>query len=104
MTLLITVFAAVISTIVWFTSEKARKLGVGILLYMFWGASLMWLVDSAVEYIKEGADSFVPQPGEMLNDAFLGLSVTALAMTVWCVRMLIKNKDRIINEIIKKEQ
>ena len=41
MTLLITVIAAVVSTVVWYSSEKARELKIGVLLYMFWGASLM---------------------------------------------------------------
>ena len=45
MTLLITPIAAVIITIAWYTSPKARKLKVGLMCYMYWGASIMWLVD-----------------------------------------------------------
>ena len=104
MTLLITVFAAVASTLVWFNSEKARKLGVGVLLYMFWGASLMWLVDSVVEYIDVGAEFFEPELHDMINDAFLGFSVIALALTVWCIIILVKNRARIINEFIKNSK
>lgn len=37
MTLLITLIAAVIVTIVWYTSPKARKLKVGLMCYMYWG-------------------------------------------------------------------
>ena len=55
MTLLLTVFAAVAVTIIWYSSEKARELKIGVLLYMFWGASLMWLVDAAAEYLEAGA-------------------------------------------------
>lgn len=91
MTLLITVIAAVVSTVVWYTSEKARKLNAGILLYMFWGASLMWLVDAVVEYIEDGADYFVPASADMINDAFLGFSVVALALVVWVVSVLVKD-------------
>ena len=104
MTLLITVFAAVASTLVWFNSEKARKLGVGVLLYMFWGASLMWLVDSVVEYLEAGAEFFEPSVHDMINDAFLGFSVIALALTVWCIIILVKNRARIINEFIKNSK
>lgn len=50
MTLLITLIAAVIVTIVWYTSPKARKLKVGLMCYMYWGASIMWLVDALFEY------------------------------------------------------
>ena len=91
MTLLITVFAAVVSTLVWYTNEKARNMKIGMLLYMFWGASLMWLVDSVVGYLEEGADFFVPAAEDMLNDAFLGISVVALALVVWVVAVLIKD-------------
>lgn len=91
MTLLITVLAAVISTIIWYTSSKARELKVGVLLYMFWGASLMWLVDAVVEYLEAGAEFFEPAASDMLNDTFLGISVIALALVVWVIYLLIKD-------------
>ena len=49
MTLLITVFAAAVATILWYNSKADRKLGT--LALMYWGASLMWLVDSVVEFL-----------------------------------------------------
>ncbi|MCR5748374.1 MAG: hypothetical protein K6G03_11760 [Lachnospiraceae bacterium] len=91
MTLLITVFAAVISTVIWYVSEKARKLQVGTLCFMFWGASLMWLVDAVAEYIELRAAYFTPAAEDMLNDAFLGFSVIAVALIVWLVYLLIKD-------------
>lgn len=89
MTLLISVFAAVISTTVWYVSEKARKLKTGMLCYMFWGASIMWLVDAVTELIEEGAEYFTPAAADMLNDTFLGLSVVALGLVIWIVTVLI---------------
>ena len=94
MTLLITLIAAVTVTLIWYTSEKARKMKTGILCYMFWGASLMWLVDAAVEYIEDGADYFIPSSGDMLNDTFLGLTVVVLALVVWTVYILIKDPKK----------
>ncbi|MDD6082622.1 MAG: hypothetical protein PUB89_07250 [Oscillospiraceae bacterium] len=91
MTLLITMTAAVISTLIWYTNKSAREMKCGILCYMFWGASLMWLVDAAVEYFEKGAAFFQPSAAEMLNDTFLGLSVTVLALVVWVVYVLIKD-------------
>lgn len=91
MTLLITIIAAIISTLIWYTNEKARKLNIGMLLYMFWGASLMWLVDAVVEYIDVREEYFTPAANDMLNDAFLGISVVALALVVWVVSILIKD-------------
>ncbi len=98
MTLLITLIAAITVTLIWYTNEKARKLNTGILCYMFWGASLMWLVDAAVEYFEDGADYFLPLSGDMLNDAFLGLSVVVLALVVWVVCLLVKDPQ---NRIFK---
>ena len=43
MTLLIAVFAAVITTIIWYTNDKRSQLKLGTLALMYWGASLMWL-------------------------------------------------------------
>ena len=91
MTLLITVIAAVISTVIWYSSSKARELKVGVLLYMFWGASLMWLVDAVVEYLEAGAEFFTPAASDMLNDTFLGISVVALALVVWVIVLLIRD-------------
>ena len=50
MTLLITVFAAVITTIVWYNRKNDEML-LGILVLMYWGASLMWLVVAIFEYV-----------------------------------------------------
>ena len=90
MTLLITVFAAVIATVKWY-NRKDDKMQMGILLFMFWGASIMWLVDAIFEYVELGAEYFTPAPADMLNDAFLGLSVVALGLVIWVVRLLIKD-------------
>ena len=100
MTLLITLIAAVVSTVVWYTSPKARELRVGVLLYMFWGASLMWTVDAVVEYIEVGAEYFAPAASDMLNDAFLGISVVALAMVVWVLYVLIKDPKNTVKAVL----
>lgn len=89
MTLLITFFAAMITTIIWYNSKVDHKLGS--LMLMYWGASLMWLVDAVAEYIEVGAEFFTPAASDMLNDAFLGISVVALGMFIWLVILLIKD-------------
>ena len=61
MTLLITLIAAVIVTIVWYTSPKARKLKVGLMCYMYWGASIMWLVTHFLN-TKSRAQDISPLP------------------------------------------
>ena len=102
MTLLITIFAAVVTTLIWYSSEKARKLNVIMPVFMFWGASLMWLVDAVVEFIEIRAEYFTPAAADMLNDAFLGVSVIALAMVIWIVSVLIKDPNGVFTKRLKK--
>ena len=81
MTLLLTVFAAVITTAIWY-NRKNDDMRLGILCFMFWGASIMWLVDAIYEFVELQAEYFTPAPEDMLNDAFLGLSVIAFALAM----------------------
>lgn len=102
MTLLITVFAAIICTIFWYRrTDDTMKLGIPCL--MFWGASIMWLVDAIFEYAELKAAYFTPAPEDMLNDAFLGLSVVALGLTVWLIILLIKDPKGSVRAILKKQ-
>ena len=103
MTLLITVFAAVIATVVWY-NRKDDNMKLGILLFMFWSASIMWLVDAVFEYAELGAEYFTPAAGDMLNDAFLGLSVVALGLVIWIVRLLITDPKGSVQEALRKKK
>lgn len=98
MTLLVAVFAAVISTVIWYKSERRSELRIGVLCSMFWGASLMWLVDAIFEYAELKAAYFTPDPADMLNDLFLGLSVVALALVIWVVILLVKDPKGIVRK------
>ena len=60
----------------------------------------MWLVDAVVEYLEVGAEYFTPAAGDMLNDAFLGISVVALALVVWVVYILIKDPKHTVRNIL----
>ena len=91
MTLLITVFAAIICTIIWYKNAPKNELKIGTLCWMYWGASLMWLVDAIFEYAELHAEFFTPAPADMLNDAYLGLSVVALGLVIWLVILLAKD-------------
>ncbi|MBR2784026.1 MAG: hypothetical protein IKD93_07540 [Firmicutes bacterium] len=102
MTLLITVFAAVIATALWYTKRDAG-LQLGMLCFLYWGASLMWLVDAAFEYAELRADYFAPAAADMLNDAFLGLSVVALGLVIWVVRLLVTDPKGTVRAALKKQ-
>ena len=103
MTLLTTVFAALISSIIWYRKEEARKLKVGTLSLMYWGASLMWFIDAVFEYAELGAEAFVPAPLDMLNDFYLGLSVLALGLIIWFVILLVCDPKGVVKAALFKK-
>lgn len=96
MTLLTTVFAAIICTIIWYTRDSQNTMKTGTLSLMFWGASLMWFVDAIYEYAELKAAYFMQAPMDMLNDLFLGLSVIALALIIWTVLVIVKDPKNVI--------
>ena len=104
MTLLTTVFAAIISTIVWYKGAPKSEMKVGILCWLFWGASLMWLVDAIFEYAELGAEYFTPAPADMLNDLFLGLSVVALGLIIWLIILLIKDPKGVVKAALFRKK
>ena len=104
MTLLITVFAAVICTAIWYKTAPKSEMMLGVLCWMFWGASIMWLVDAIFEYAELKAEYFTPALEDLINDTFLGLSVVALALVIWLVILLIKDPKGVIkNKLFKKK-
>ena len=100
MTLLVTVFAAVMSTALWYKGLPKNEMKLGILCWLFWGASIMWLVDAIFEYAELGAAYFTPAPEDMLNDLFLGLSVIALALVVWVITLIVKDPKSVVKKTI----
>ncbi len=104
MTLLTTVFAAIICTVIWYKSAPKSEMKVGILCWLFWGASLMWLVDAIFEYAELGADFFTPAPADMLNDLYLGLSVIALGLIIWLVILLVKDPKGVVRTALFRKK
>lgn len=103
MTLLVTVFAAVVCTAIWYKNAPESKMQLGILCWLYWGASLMWLVDAVFEYAELKAEYFTPAPADMLNDLFLGLSVVALGLVIWIVVLLIKDPRGVLRAKLYKK-
>ncbi len=103
MTLLITLFAAVITTVIWYTRKDDSML-LGFLVLMYWGASLMWFVDALFEYAELGADYFMPAAEDMINDAFLGFAAVALGLIVWLIRLLIIDPKGSVRKVLTRSQ
>ena len=91
MTLLITVFAAIIATIFWYRAGAKDEMKISTLCYLYWGASLMWFIDAVFEYAELRAEFFTPTAADMLNDAFLGFSAVALGLVIWLAVVLWKD-------------
>ena len=102
MTLLITVFAAIVSTIIWYKKAPNNEMKLGVLSLMYWGASLMWLVDAIFEYAEAGAEFFTPAFEDMINDSYLGLCVVALGLIIWLIGLFIKDPKGIIKKSLSK--
>lgn len=103
MTLLVTVFAAVICTILWYKGAPKDEMKLSVLCFMYWGASLMWLVDAVFEYAELKAEYFTPSAADMLNDLFLGLAAVALGLVVWLIVLVIKDPKGVIRSALVKK-
>ncbi|HHT05598.1 MAG TPA: hypothetical protein GXZ97_04940 [Hydrogenispora sp.] len=104
MTLLTTVFAAIISTVIWYKNAPADGMKVSVLCWMYWGAALMWLVDAFFGYAELQAEYFTPTPIEILNDLYLGLSVVALGLIIWLALLLIKDPKGVLKAALLKQK
>ena len=103
MTLLITVFAAVIVTVLWY-NRKDDNMRLGILIFMYWCASIMWFVDAVFEYVELKEAYFTPTLEDMINDAFLGLAVVALGLVIWVVKLLITDPKGSVKAALSKQK
>lgn len=95
MCLLITAFAAVITTIIWFFQpdfSKTAKLGT--LALMYWGAALMWTVDGF--FCVADGEGFLDLS---LNDALLGMVIILCSLIVWIIILFLHNPQRIISAV-----
>lgn len=103
MTLLITIFAAIIATITWYVNENRDTYKLGTLSLIFWGASLMWFMDFVAEYAELKADYFIQEFADILNDSLLGLAVVALGLVAWIVILLIKDPKGVFKKKFTKK-
>ena len=86
MCLLITLFAAIIATIVWYVQIPNYRYKISTLGFIYWGASLMWLVD-AFFCIAEGE----PFLDMSQNDALLGITIVLCGLLAWGTILLVKS-------------
>ncbi len=104
MTLLTSLFAAIICTIIWYKKAPDKEMRMGTLSLIYWGASIMWFVDAIFEFVELKAEYFTPEPLDMLNDFFLGISVVALGLIIWLIILLIRDPRGVIKKMLSKKE
>lgn len=97
MFLIITASAAIIATIVWYVKAPDDKYKLGLLCFIFWGATLMWFVDHVLAFLSEGGEFF-----EVTVDAaLLGVNIVILGFIIWIIALLIQDPKGVFNKILK---
>ena len=104
MCLILTTFAAVLSTAIWYASTTMRAMKISVLCWLFWGAAIMWFVDLVFEYAEEGAAVFTPAVADIINDSLLGLSVIALALVLWTAVLLVSDPNGVVRASLLKKK
>jgi peptidoglycan biosynthesis protein MviN/MurJ (putative lipid II flippase) len=95
-----TALAAVIATAIWYTRAPDDKYKLGLLSLLFWGATLMWLVDHLIAHLTEGGEFF-----EMNLDAtLLGVAVIVLALFVWEIVLLVSDPKGALKPALKVQR
>ncbi len=94
---IMTAFAAVTATIVWYVNAPEDKYKLGLLSFIFWGATLMWFVDHVMAYLIEGGEFFEIT----LDAALLGVSVILLGLLAWMIALLISDPKGVFSKLLK---
>ncbi|RNC62867.1 MAG: hypothetical protein AWM53_01890 [Candidatus Dichloromethanomonas elyunquensis] len=90
MCLMITLLAAVITTIVWYVNAPENKLKLGTLSLMYWGAALMWTIDGFF-CVAEGE----PFLDLSVSDALLGLLIVICGLIAWLLILLYSDPKKV---------
>lgn len=90
MCLMMTAFAAVITTLVWYFKVSDKKLMLGTLALMYWGATIMWFVDGLF-CVAEGESFF----DLSVSDALLGVLIVLCGLIAWVLMLIIKDPKKV---------
>jgi len=97
MWLIMTALAAVIATAIWYVKAPEDKYKLGLLSLIFWGATLMWLVDHVIAYITEGGEFFEIN----LDATLLGVAVIVFALFVWEIVLVVSDPKGVLKKALR---
>ena len=103
MTLLITVIAAIVASVIWYANENRDTYKLGTLSLIYWGASLMWLMDFVFEYAELRDEYFSQAIPDILNDSILGVTVVAIGLIAWLIILMIKDPKGVFKKRLLKK-
>jgi hypothetical protein len=98
MTLVVTIIAALVATIIWYFNDNRNQYKLGTLSLIYWGASLMWFIDFVFEYAELKAEYFNQELVDIINDSLLGICVVSLGLIAWVVILLIKDPKKVLKK------
>lgn len=91
MCLVLTCFAAVIASILWYFKDEKNFYKLGTLALMYWGACLMWFVDCLFALVK--GEAFLDLS---LDDALLGVLIVLCGMIMWLGILIYKDPREVL--------
>ncbi len=99
MCLILTTFAAIIATIVWYAKAPDFTYRIGTLALMYWGASLMWLGDAI--FSVAGGEGFFDLS---LDDTFLGIVIVMIGLMGWLVLLLANDPKGVFAKFLTSQK
>ncbi len=93
MCLILTLIAALVSSVLWYKKDYANTYKIGTLALMFWGASLMWLVD-CVFAVFEGEAFF----DLSLDDTKLGALIIVCGIAAWGLMLAFSRSKQVFSK------
>ena len=99
MYLIITALAAIVVTILWYVNAPEDKYKLNILCFIFWGSTLMWIVDHVMAYLNEGGEFF----DLTLDATLLGVSVVILGLVAWIIVLLASDPKGVFKKLLKSK-
>ncbi|MHA1409139.1 MAG: hypothetical protein ACTSQY_02250 [Candidatus Odinarchaeia archaeon] len=92
MWLIIVALAAAVSTAIWYTQAGNDKYMLNILSLIFWGTTIMVLVDHVLGFLMEGGE-FIEMTAEA---GMLGAVLVVVALVVWELILMLKDPKGVL--------
>lgn len=97
---ILTSIAAIIATIAWYVTAPRNKYQLHVLCFIYWVATLMWLCDHIIAYLREGGAFF----DTSLDATLLGLVVVICGAVAWLIYLFIRDPKGVFQRMFRRQQ